>query len=204
MRTIMPQRKSLLLVPMLMALAVGTSSLASAQTTIASTEPAAADLRAARAALEKYSDPLLAIKDGYLSTMACIDFPNGAKDGPIDYPPGAMGVHFLNAANIGPKLDPMKPQVLIYEPHGNKLVLAAAEWFMPAQIVGDTKPAIFGHQLVGPMDGHEPIMPPSLRHYDLHVWLWKNNPKGMFVSTNSNMKCPSAAPYTVAIGMHHH
>jgi hypothetical protein len=53
------------------------------------------------------------------------------------------------------------------------------------------------------MDGHEPIMPAALKHYDLHVWLWKNNPKGMFTSTNAAVKCAKSDPYTVAISDHH-
>ena len=118
-----------------------------------------ADLQSVKAALSKYSDPLMAVRDGYFSTLACIDFPKGATEGSITYPPGAMGVHFLNPGNIGPKLDPSKPQVLIYEPVGDKLVLSAAEWFMPAEIAGGAAPSIFGQTLAGPMDGHEPIMP---------------------------------------------
>jgi hypothetical protein len=162
------------------------------------------DLQAARTALAKYSDPFLAIQDGYFSTLACMDFPNGMTDGSVEYPPGAMGVHFLNPANIGPKLDPAKPQVLIYEPVGDRLVLAAAEWFVPVQVAGGTAPTIFGQTLAGPMDGHEPIMPASLRHYDLHVWFWKDNPRGMFTSTNAALKCAPGARYTVAYGADHH
>jgi hypothetical protein len=179
-------------------------SVAVAQATTAAAGPSSADLQAAKAALAKYSDPLAAVRDGYFSTVACIDFPKGAVDGPIEYPPGAMGVHFLNPANIGPRLDPAKPQVLIYEPVGDKLVLAAAEWFMPVEASGGKAPSIFGQTLVGPMDGHEPIMPASLRHYDLHVWLWKDNPKGMFTSTNAALKCTAGATYTVAVGADHH
>lgn len=148
------------------------------------------DLQAARAGLEKYQDPLAAVRDGYFSTLACIDFPKGATDGDIVYPPGAMGVHFLNTANIGPKLDPAKPQVLIYEPVKDKLKLVAAEWFVPVAAAGTERPQIFGQPLSGPMNGHEPIMPATLRHYDLHVWLWKNNPRGVFTSTNAVVKCP--------------
>ena len=170
----------------------------------ASPAPMSPDLQAARTALAKYSDPFAAVKDGYFSTLACMDFPNGMTDGSVEYPPGAMGVHFLNAANIGPKLDPAKPQVLIYEPVGDKLVLAGAEWFVPVQVAGGVAPTIFGQTLAGPMDGHEPIMPASLRHYDLHVWLWKDNPRGVFTSTNAALKCTPGAPYTVAIGADHH
>ena len=63
--------------------------------------------------------------------------------------------------------------------------------------------AIFGQTLAGPMDGHEPIMPVSLRHYDLHVWRWKDNPRGMFTSTNAKLKCTRGSPYTIAMGMDH-
>ena len=153
------------------------------------------DLDSVRAALSKYKDPVQAVHDGFLSTLACIDFPSGATEGSMKFAPGAMGVHFLNMGNVGPTLDPMKPQVLMYEPtKDGKLVLVAAEWFMPAQLVtGDTPPSILGQQLQGPMDGHAPIMPPELRHYDLHVWLWKNNPAGMFSPTNPDVKCGSYA-----------
>lgn len=172
-------------------------------TSAASAAAMSPDLQAARAALAKYSDPFVAVRDGYFSTVACMDFPNGMTDGSIEYPPGAMGVHFLNTANIGPKLDPAKPQVLIYEPVGDKLVLAGAEWFVPVAASGGVVPTIFGQTLAGPMDGHEPIMPAGLRHYDLHVWFWKDNPRGMFTTTNAALKCAPGARYTVAMQDHH-
>ena len=178
-----------------------TARVAHAQATPASAKPLPADLQAARAGLEKYQDPIVAIRDGFYSTVACVDFPKGATDGSVVYPPGAMGVHLLNLANVGPKLDPAKPQVLIYEPQGDKLKLIAAEWFMPAEIAGGTAPTIFGQTLAGPMDGHEPIMPAALKHYDLHVWLWRDNPKGLFTSTNAAVTCPEKASYTMRMGM---
>lgn len=162
------------------------------------------ELLATRTALEKYKDPFVAVKDGFLSTVACIDFPKGAVDGPVEYPPGAMGVHFINMANVGPQLDPAKPQVLIYEPVNGKLSLVAAEWFMPAAVAGDKAPTIFGQKLAGPMEGHEPIMPAALRHYDLHVWLWKDNPRGTFTSTNAAVTCEPKAAYTIHMGEDHH
>lgn len=33
-------------------------------------------------------------------------------------------------------------------------------------------------------------MPTGLHHYGLHVWLWKNNPAGIFSATNPALKCP--------------
>ena len=168
--------------------------------TVATLSP---ELVTTRAALDKYNDPLVAVRDGYFSTVACIDFPHGGQDGPVIYKPGAMGAHLLNTSNIGPQLDPAKPQVLIYEPVAGKLKLVAAEWFMPVQVAGDKAPQIFGQTLLGPMFGHEPIMPKELKHYDLHVWLWKENPLGVFESTNSTVKCDPKLPYTHAEGMHH-
>ena len=48
----------------------------------------------------------------------------------MDYPKGAMGVHFVNLTIQGPP-DPMKPNVLIYEPVGKELRLVAVEWLVP-------------------------------------------------------------------------
>lgn len=151
------------------------------------------ELRAVRTALDQYQDPIRAIHDGYLSTVGCIDFPNGGSEGEMAYVAGGMGVHFLNASLIGPQLDPKKPQVLIYEPDGDKLRLIAAEWFLPADAAGDEPPSIFGRHLQGPMEGHKPIMPEGLHHYDLHVWLWKSNPAGVFSPTNPTVSCPASA-----------
>jgi hypothetical protein len=148
------------------------------------------ELVAVRAGLEKYQDPIVAVHDGYLSTVACVEFPQGMSEGTMKYVPGGMGVHFLNLNFVGPTLDPAKPQVLIYEPDGDKLKLVAAEWFMPAAVAGATPPSIFGKPLEGPMEGHPPIMPPEFHHYDLHVWLWKSNPAGVYSSTNPAVKCP--------------
>jgi hypothetical protein len=151
-----------------------------------------ADIARVRAALDKYRDPIVAIHDGYFSTLACVEFPVAGAAGQMQYPAGAMGVHFLNTALIGPELDPMRPQVLIYEPVGDSLRLVAAEWFVPTEVIR-TRPLLFGHPLDGPMEGHHPIMPPELHHWDVHVWLWKANPAGMFSPTNPDVRCPNRA-----------
>lgn len=148
-----------------------------------------AELASVRAALDKYRDPIVAIYDGYLSTVACIEYPKGAAEGSMQYAPGGMGVHFLNMGFVGPALDPAKPQVLIYEPVGDSLRLVAAEWFMPSEVAAKNRPSIFGKELQGPMEGHQPLMPAGFHHYDLHVWLWKNNPAGVYSPTNPAVRC---------------
>ena len=149
------------------------------------------ELAAVRTQLDKYRDPIVAVHDGYLSSVGCIEYPKGATEGSMKYPAGGMGVHFLNFQHVGPTLDPSKPQVLIYEPVGDSLRLVAAEWFMPAELAGSSRPTVFGKALEGPMEGHEPLMPPGFHHYDLHVWLWKNNPEGVFSPTNPAIRCPT-------------
>jgi hypothetical protein len=137
-------------------------------------------------ALGKYRDPLVAVRDGYFSTVGCVEYANGG-----------MGVHFLNPALIGPTPDPAKPQILVYEPDGEKLRLVAAEWFIPLATGVTERPTLFGQPFDGPMEGHEPLMPASLHHYDLHVWLFKPNPEGMFKATNPTVKCTGNSGYAL-------
>ena len=175
--------------------AILVASAAEAQVTQSGQPALPPSLAAVRIALNKYQDPIVAVRDGYFSTLGCVDYPNGGEGmGMMAYKPGGMGVHFLNPALIGPTLDSLKPQVLIYEPVGDRLRLVAAEWFMPTAISKEA-PMIFGTKLEGPMEGHQPILPAELHHWDLHVWLWKDNPNGLMHSTNSTIKCPQH-PYS--------
>ena len=184
-----PSRASRSAVPaLIVSLLTGVASTSPAQTS--ALPKVSPELEQVRAALDKYQDPILAVHDGYFSSVGCVAYPKGAQEGTMQYAPGGMGVHFLNLQLVGPTLDPAKPQVLIYEPHGDKLRLVAAEWFVPVQAAGGARPTIFGKQLEGPMEGHHPLMPEGLHHYDLHVWLWKTNPAGVFAPTNPAIKCP--------------
>jgi hypothetical protein len=151
------------------------------------------NLEEVRAALEKYQDPILAVHDGYFSTLACIQFPVAGGAGQVPYQPGGMGIHFLNVGLMGPKVDPLHPQVLLYESNGETLRLMAAEWFVPLSTGVKARPQLFGQPFDGPMEGHHPLMPEIMHHYDLHVWLWKTNPAGMFSPTNPSVKCPKSA-----------
>lgn len=153
------------------------------------------ELESVRTALDRFQDPYAALREGYFSTVGCLEFPGGAAEGEMDYKPGAMGVHFLNPLYVGPALDPLKPQVLLYEWADGQLRLTGAEWFAPVE-VSPTAPTIFGRTLDGPMEGHEPILPRELHHWDLHVWLWKENPNGLFHPTNSAVTCPPGT-YTI-------
>ena len=147
------------------------------------------ELERVRAALEKYQDPYVAVRDGYFSTVGCVHYPQPGGAGRVPYVAGGMGIHFLNPQLVGPVPDPMRPAILIYEPDGDKLRLIAAEWFVPLATGVKERPSVFGQPFDGPMEGHEPLLPKGLHHYDLHVWLWKENPAGLFSPTNSRVTC---------------
>lgn len=147
-----------------------------------------------RADLQKYQDPIVAIHDGYFSTLGCVVIDKPGGPGEVPYEPGGMGVHFLNVQAISPVPDPARPQVLLYEPDGGKLRLVGAEWFIPLATGVKERPQLLGQPFDGPMQGHHPLMPVEMSHYDLHVWLFKSNPKGMFKPTNPAVTC-SGYPY---------
>lgn len=140
------------------------------------------ELEKLKVALEKYKDPVVAVRDGYFSTLGC-----------VKYASGTMGVHFLNPALIGPEPDPMKPTLLVYEPVGDKLELVAVEWLIPLATGVKPKPELFGQPFDGPMEGHEPLLPAELHHYDLHAWIFKPNPLGLFHPVNPEVKCPDGS-----------
>ena len=150
-------------------------------------DPPAAEIEKMREALAKYKDPYVAVRDLYLSTVGCVHYDGMKMEGHMEYPKGGMGVHFVNLTVQGP-LDPMKPNVLIYEPVDGRLQLVAAEWLVPVTVAKE-RPVLLGQPFQGPMEGHEPLIPKDFIHYDLHAWLFKDNPNGMFSPTNPDVTC---------------
>jgi hypothetical protein len=154
-------------------------------------EPTKAELDAVRQALAKYEDPYVAVRDLYLSTVGCVHYDGTKMEGHMDYPKGTMGVHFVNLTVQGPP-DPMKPNVLVYEPQADgKLKLVAVEWLVPLSAAKE-RPSVLGQPFQGPMEGHEPLIPKGFHHWDLHAWLFKDNPLGMFTATNPDVSCEGA------------
>jgi hypothetical protein len=150
----------------------------------------AAEIERMREGLAKYKDPYVAVRDLYLSTVGCVHYDGSKMEGHMDYPKGAMGLHFVNVTIQGPP-DPLKPNVLIYEPVDGALQLVAAEWLVPVAATTE-RPSLLGQPFQGPMEGHEPLIPQGFHHYDLHAWLFKDNPLGMFSPTNPDVSCEGA------------
>ena len=65
-----------------------------------------AQLDSLRQALAKHEDPYVAVRDLYLSTVGCVHYDGSKMDGHMDYPKGAMGIHFVNLTVQGPLFAP--------------------------------------------------------------------------------------------------
>lgn len=140
------------------------------------TAHANSDLADVRRATEQYHDVQVALDDGFVNTHHCVP---------------QMGVHFVHPKRTkDATLDPERPEVLIYEPHESgdgdtQYKLVGVEYFISAEMV-DSTPTLFDEEFDGPMPGHGPNQP---RHYDLHAWVWRNNPDGVFTAHNPNVDC---------------
>jgi hypothetical protein len=105
-----------------------------------------------------------------------------------------MGIHYINPARLmDPEVNILEPEILLYGETKDGLQLLGVEYFQgigaPDTPIPDPAPpaaVVLGSPLDGPMDGHESGQPP---HCDLHVWIWKANPSGIFAPFNPNVSC---------------
>lgn len=163
-------------------------------------------LNAIRAATEKYRDVKVAIAEGYVLPMQhCVV--SGDEGLPAQL--GAMGLHYVRpdllkitgqqprVDGAGMHTDFLKPAVLIYEPQpdGSQQLVAIENlvWAKAWKDAGNTSaPAFNGNQYYYMHDnpntaadeahGFEP-------HYELHFWLYRDNPAGMFSQFNPAVTC---------------
>jgi hypothetical protein len=96
-----------------------------------------------------------------------------------------MGYHWINGSLIDAVFDPLQPEVLLYAtgPGGN-LRLVAVEYIVLD--VGQTRPTFDGH----PLDVRGAPFLASVPHWTQHVWLYEENPSGIFAKFNPNISCP--------------
>jgi hypothetical protein len=136
------------------------------------------ELQAVRAATAPYHSVEQALSAGYVAPPECVASPMGG-----------MGYHFENPALMEDSiLDATRPEMLLYARKSNgKLELVAVEYYLEADQASGM-PQLFGQAFQGPMPAHHPGME---THYDLHVWLWEDNPSGTFAEWNPNVSCPA-------------
>lgn len=107
-------------------------------------------------------------------------------------PDGTMGVHAINTELMAdPAIDPLRPEIILYVPdkHGKFKIVGVEYWKADADgdlATDEDRPSVLGQPADGPMPGHTPTMPV---HYDLHVWLWEENPSGFFAPFNPAISC---------------
>ncbi len=103
----------------------------------------------------------------------------------------AMGQHFANVPKVlDPAIDALDPEVIVYEPRPNGTYRLVAVEYVVFQESWDAlhadPPRLFGRTF-SPIDaGNRYGLPPF---YELHVWLWKGNPRGVFDDWNPTVSC---------------
>ena len=128
--------------------------------------------KSVRNATAKYHSTKQAIAAGYVPDDHCVSVPGM----------GGMGYHWVNPSLVDPVFDPLTPEVVLYAtgPGGN-LRMVAVEYI----VIKAGQPApMFGTQAF--QDGGTPVPVP---HWSLHVWLYEENPSGMFMPFNPNVSC---------------
>lgn len=183
----------------------------SAQTTSlarADLDPALqAELETVRAATEKYRDVKVAEAEGYLRDP--FDHCITARDEGRPRQLGDMGLHYFRpdllaitateprVDGAGTHTDFRQPAVLIYEPQADgSLELVAIENLVfekSWKATGTTEtPSYYGNDYYHMVDN--PLTPVDEAHlfqphHELHMWLYRDNPNGLFAQFNPNVSC---------------
>ena len=143
-------------------------------------------LSTARAATARYHNIDTALTAGYglltdAQGVACIDNPGV----------GGMGIHYVKNELVGDAVvDAATPEALVYEPRRNGRLRLVALEYVVLQDAWDaahpSPPELFGREFELIPAGNRYGLPPF---YELHAWLWKFNPRGLFDDWNPRVSC---------------
>ena len=108
-----------------------------------------------------------------------------------------MGYHYVNPVNAQDLvIDASRPEALLYEPTGDGGVrLVGAEFLVHGDgwdAANQGSPPTFAGVEFDPPTDRTAAAPPG-PFYTLHVWLWKDNPSGMFAPFNPRVSCGGAS-----------
>lgn len=141
------------------------------------------DLAALRKATARYHNVEAALEDGFMEEAIC-----------VAAPPGGMGMHYVNPARaMDLEIDPAVPEALLYEPTaGGGVRLVGAEFLVHGDgwDAANASPPSFAGVEFNPPSDRSATAPPG-PFYTLHVWIWKDNPSGMFAPFNPRVSCPA-------------
>lgn len=162
-----------------------------------------------RSLTEKYKDINVALADGYVRDPADMCDTATMSGKPPEW--GAMGVHYVRfdlagvsgppapgarVDGTGTHTDFRQPAVLIYEPQADgSMQLVAVEnlVFKAAWDAANPAPPSF-HGVKWDEMADDPATPADeahdfMPHYDRHVWIYRDNPRGVFATHNPNVTC---------------
>ena len=171
--------------------------------------PAEPTLKQVKANAERFRDVKIALAEGYIRdpSNTCETAKMMGKAASL----GAMGIHYFRPDLLGisgppnPRVDGTgihtdfsKPSILIYEPQADgSLQLVAVENLVFKKswaAAGNTEPPTFHGVAWDDM-----VDDPATKdvdeahhfepHYDRHVWLFRDNPSGMFAQFNPAVSC---------------
>jgi len=194
---------------------VATSFASRTPASASAASPGEPTLAEVRTATERFRDVKVALAEGYVRDPMniCDDAQLMGKPAEL----GVMGIHFFRpdllgitgppnprVSGTGTHTDFNKPSILIYEPQADgSLELVAVEnlVFIKAwEAAGNTAPPSF--QGV-PWD--KMVDDPATKtdeahmfepHYDRHVWIYRENPNGVYAQFNPNATCKNHKPTT--------
>lgn len=181
--------------------------------------PLEASLEDVRAATERFRDVKVALAEGYIPDPMNMCDAAETMGKPAEL--GAMGIHYFRPDLLGitgppnPRIDGTgthtdfrRPAILIYEPQEDgSLALVAVEnlTFVRAwEAAGNKAPPSFqgvpydrmADDPATKLDEAHMFEP----HFDRHVWLYRENPNGIFAQYNPNATCKHHKQKAV----HHH
>lgn len=164
-------------------------------------------LQEIRTATKKYMDVNVALADGYIADPMNICEMATMMGRPAE--DGGMGIHYFRPDLLGitatePRVDGMgthtdflQPAVLIYEPQADgSMELIAVEnlvfrkaWHAAGN---DSPPSFHGVAYDHMVDNPNTELDEAHmfeEHYDRHVWVYRENPNGVFTPFNPNVSC---------------
>jgi hypothetical protein len=170
--------------------------------------PGEPSLEEVRAATARFQDEKVALAEGYIRDPSNMCDTADMMGRPASL--GAMGVHYFRPDLLGisgppnPRVngsgthtDFRNPAILIYEPQADgsmKLVAVENLVFQKAwHAAGHKAPPSF-HGVAYDTMADDPSTAIDEAHmfephYDRHVWLYRDNPNGMFAQFNPNVTC---------------
>jgi hypothetical protein len=179
------------------------------------------DLTTVRAATERFRDIKVALAEGYVRDPENMCDTADMMGRPASA--GAMGIHYFRPDLLGITAPPnprvngtgthtdfLKPGILIYEPqHDGSLELVAVEnlVFKKAWHAAGNQSAPTFQGVAYDLMQDDPATKVDEAHmfephYDRHVWIYRDNPSGIFAQFNPKVSCSAHKADSAAHGAH--